>query len=240
MFKKSIILISAIALMFSVSACKEEKIDLTETQKTTSTTQTKQTAPESSAKPTETQTTASTTQARQTAPESSVKPTEIQTTITDSTTEKTTRRETTTVLPTVQENFKTSLDTPDELYLYTDGKKEKISNELISKILPQVNIYLNDTKIGVLKLAVSEDMIEKIKSENKAIELKYDSRQTYVMFRKTGGPDTYKFEKVLIPLDGERKGCVFFCKDDIYQHGPLKPFDSRGCVEEIISILNNG
>ena len=212
MFKKTLALISAIMLMFSFSACKEEKSDLTEIENTTSTTE------------------ISTTEANQTA-----KPIETQTTTT-----RTTTQITTTVLPTLREDFQTSVNTPNEAYLYADGKQEKVTPKQISQITQQLNIYLKDSEIGVLKLAVNEGMIEQIKTQNKAIELIYKSEQTYVMLQKTGGPNMYRFEKVLIPLDGERKGYVFFCKDGTYQHGPLKSLDSRNCIEEIVSILDNG
>ncbi len=215
MFKRTIALISAILLLLSISACKEEKSNLNETKSTTSATE------------------KSTTEAKSTEP----KTTTITTTKRETTTE-TTQRVTTTVEPTIQEDFKTSLNTPDECYLYADGNTEKVSNDLISKILPQVNIYLNDTKLGVLKLAVTEDMIEEIKSQNKAVELIYNSEQTYVLFQRTGGPDKYNFEKVLIPLDGERKGYVFFCKDGTYQNGPLK-LQEQKAINEILSMIKS-
>lgn len=171
--------------------------------------------------------------------------------------------ETTTIQSTISENFLTTTEPPteavsdptkpattsdtetsvnflyepEEILFYHDGKPQTISkdNVMCDEIIKAINNSTKNEKWGILKLAVEEGYIDKIKNENLCIEIYYNDLQTLGGL-KGHTQNEYSFEKILIILDGSDKNTMFFCKDKEYQHGPIKPYNSV-LSEEILAYI---
>ncbi len=120
-----------------------------------------------------------------------------------------------------------SLYKPEQILFYHNGKPQTISkdSEMCDTVIRSINKAIANDKWGILKLAVEDGYIDKIKNENLCIEIFYNDTQTLEGF-KGHTQDKYHFEKILIILDGVDKNTMFFCKNGVYQHGPVKPFSS--------------
>ena len=129
------------------------------------------------------------------------------------------------------------LHKPEEILFYHDGKPQSISgdNVMCDEVIEIINDSIKNEKWGILKLAVEEGYIDKIKNENLCIEIYYNDLQTLDGLQGHT-QDEYSFEKILIILDGSDKNTMFFCKDKEYQHGPIKPYNSV-LSEEILAYI---
>lgn len=144
-------------------------------------------------------------------------------------------RASTTSVPDVFINF---LYKPEKIIFYHNGKPQTLTEEMCNDVIEEINKATQKEKWGVLKLAVFNEDIDKIKEENYCIEIHYDinSDGTQILNNLNGAgirDMTFRFEKVFIPLDGSYKGIMFFEKDGIYRSGPIKSY-SYDLPEEIL------
>ncbi len=221
MNKKLITIVSAL-LMLTVflSACGNNDVNGPTPQ-----TSLKQTTTEA---PTE-ETTEETTTQRATEKETKTDITEIPTDVVSDPTRAST---------TDTEVFINFLYEPEKIVFYSDGKAQTLTEEICDDVIQEINTATRREKWGMLKLAVFNEDIDKIKEENYCIEIHYDTNRdgTQVLNNLNGAgvnDITFRFEKVFIPLNGDYKGVMFFEKDGIYRSGPIKAYNYN-LAEEIL------
>ncbi len=129
--------------------------------------------------------------------------------------------QTTTFFTDVYINF---LYKPEKIIFYHNAKPQTLSEEMSTEIIKEINNVTKRSTWDVLKLAVTKEHTEKIKNENLCIEIYYDGIQLLNDLNGENVKDnTYRFEKILIVLDGDDKNTFFFEKDGEYQNGPIVP-----------------
>lgn len=131
-------------------------------------------------------------------------------------------RASTTATPDVFINF---LYKPEKIIFYHNGKPQTLTEEMCDDVIKRINKVTKNDRWGLLKLAVNEEYIEKIKNENLCIEIYYDGVQLLNDLQNIEKM-TFNFEKALIVLDGDDKNTIFFCKDGKYMNGPVRPYNS--------------
>lgn len=146
----------------------------------------------------------------------------------------------TTGVPDVFINF---LYKPEKIIFYHNGKPQTLTEEMCNDVIEEINKATRNAKWGVLKLAVFNEDIDKIKEENYCIEIYYDinSDGTQILNNLNGAgirDMTFRFEKVFIPLNGNDEGIMFFEKDGIYRNGPIKTFGYNLSEEILKDILD--
>lgn len=144
-------------------------------------------------------------------------------------------RASTTSVPDVFINF---LYKPEKIIFYHNSKPQTLTEEMCDDVIEEINKATRKEKWGVLKLAVFNEDIDKIKEENYCIEIHYDinSDGTQILNNLNGAgmrDMTFRFEKVFIPLNGNYEGVIFFEKDGIYRSGPIKSYNYN-LSEEIL------
>ncbi len=142
-------------------------------------------------------------------------------------------RASTSCVPDVSINF---LYKPEKIIFYHNGKPQTLTKEMCDDVIDEINKATRKEKWGMLKLAVFNEDIDKIKEENYCIEIHYDinSDGTQILNDLNGIKDmTFRFEKVFIPLNGNDEGVMFFEKDGIYRSGPIKAYNYN-LAEEIL------
>ncbi len=136
-------------------------------------------------------------------------------------------RASTTSVPDVFINF---LYKPEKIIFYHNAKPQTLTEEMCDDVIEEINKATRKEKWGVLKLAVFNEDIDKIKEENYCIEIHYDinSDGTQILNNLNGAgihDMAFRFEKVFIPLSGNYEGIMFFEKDGIYRSGPIKSYN---------------
>lgn len=147
-------------------------------------------------------------------------------------------RASTTCIPDVSINF---LYKPEKIIFYHNGKPQTLTAEMCDDVINEINKATRKEKWGMLKLAVFNEDIDKIKDENYCIEIHYDinSDGTQILNDLNGMKDiTFRFEKVFIPLKGNYEGVMFFEKDGIYRNGPIKAYNYDLAEEILKDILD--
>ena len=131
------------------------------------------------------------------------------------------------------------LGEPEQILFYHNGKPQTIpkGDVMCDEVIKEINKAIKNDSWGILKLAVEEGYIDKIKSENLCIEIYYDETQT-LSGLNGHTQDKYNFEKVLIILDGSDKNTMFFSKDGKYQHGPVGAYSSDLSAEVLKDIFD--
>lgn len=130
---------------------------------------------------------------------------------------------------------------PEKIIFYHDGKPQTLTEEMCYDFIEEINTATRKEKWGMLKLAVFNEDIDKIKEENYCIEIHYDinSDGTQILKDLNGMKDmTFLFEKVFIPLNGDYKGVMFFEKDGTYRNGPIKAYNYNLAEEILKEILD--
>ncbi len=149
-------------------------------------------------------------------------------------------RASTTCVPDVSINF---LYKPEKIVFYHNGKPQTLTEEMCADVISEINKATRKEKWGMLKLAVFNEDIDKIKEENYCIEIHYDinSDGTQLLNGLNGESVnymTFRFEKVFIPLNGNEEGVMFFEKDGIYRNGPIKAYNYNLAEEILKDILD--
>lgn len=149
-------------------------------------------------------------------------------------------RASTTCVPDVSINF---LYKPEKIIFYHNGKPQTLTEEMCEDVIDEINKATRKEKWGMLKLAVFNEDIDKIKEENYCIEIHYDinSDGTQLLNGLKGesiNNMTFRFEKVFIPLSGNYEGVMFFEKDGIYRSGPIKAYNYNLSEEILKDILD--
>lgn len=149
-------------------------------------------------------------------------------------------RASTTCVPDVSINF---LYKPEKIVFYHNGKPQTLTEEMCDDVIREINKATRKEKWGMLKLAVFNEDIDKIKEENYCIEIHYDinSDGTQLLNGLNGesiNNMTFRFEKVFIPLNGNEEGVIFFEKDGIYRSGPIKAYNYNLAEEILKDILD--
>lgn len=127
---------------------------------------------------------------------------------------------------------------PEKIIFYHNGKPQTLTEAMCTDVINEINKATRQEKWGMLKLAVFNEDIDKIKKENLCIEIHYDvnSDGTQILNNLNGDADlndmSFRFEKVFISLSGEYEGVMFFEKDGIYESGPIKAYNYN-LAEEI-------
>ncbi len=131
------------------------------------------------------------------------------------------------------------LNVPEQILFYHNGKPQTIPNGdvMCDEVIKEINKVIKNDRWGILKLAVEDGYIDKLKSENLCIEIYYDETQA-LNGLKGHTQNKYSFEKILIILDGIDKNTLFFCKDGEYQHGPIKAYSSDLSAEVLKDIFD--
>ncbi len=127
---------------------------------------------------------------------------------------------------------------PEKINFYHNGKPQTLTEEMCEDVIDEINKATRKEKWGMLKLAVFNEDIDKIKEENYCIEIHYDinSVGTQILNDLNGesiNNMTFRFEKVFIPLNGNYEGIMFFEKDGVYRSGPIKAYNYN-LAEEIL------
>ena len=137
-----------------------------------------------------------------------------------------------TTIPDVLINF---LNKPEKIIFYHNGNPQTIAkdNAMCDDVIKSINNVTQNNEWEILKLAVEESYINKTKSENLCIEIHYDAIQYLNNLSGIKGM-TYSFDKVLLVLDGDDKGTMFFCENENYRNGPIKSFSSS-LSEDVLS-----
>lgn len=149
-------------------------------------------------------------------------------------------RASTTSIPDVTINF---LYKPEKIVFYHNGKPQTLTEEMCDDVISEINKATRKEKWGMLKLAVFNEDIDKIKEENYCIEIHYDinSDGTQLLNGLNGesvNNMTFRFEKVFIPLNGTYESVMFFEKDGIYRSGPIKAYKYNLSEEILKDILD--
>lgn len=128
---------------------------------------------------------------------------------------------------------------PEKIVFYSDGKAQTLTKEVCDDVIEEINKVTRHGYWDILKLAVFNEDIDKIKEQNCCIEIHYDGSQ---ILNDLNGQSvknsTYRFEKVLIVLDGNDKNTMFLEKNGEYQSGPLYPLLSNLSEEILKEILD--
>lgn len=131
------------------------------------------------------------------------------------------------------QNIHTTISTPEKITFYSEGKENSLSSSIVEDVVEEINEELTENYFSQLKLAVTSQMIENCKKNNTCVELQFDSLQVLHENCDCIEPHPYYFEKILIVLDGDYKGVLFFEKDGQYQNGPIK-FSQSDIAEDIL------
>lgn len=137
----------------------------------------------------------------------------------------------------VAEVLTKGLAEPEQILFYHNGKPQTIhkGDVMCDEVIKAINKATKKDNWGILKLAVEEDYINRIKNENLCIEIFYN--ETQLLNGLNGHTfDEYNFEKILIVLDGDDKNTMFLSKDGKYQNGPIRPYNSA-LSEDILSYI---
>lgn len=145
-------------------------------------------------------------------------------------------RASTTCIPDVFINF---LYKPGKIIFYHNGKPQTLTAEMCNDVIEEINAATRKEKWDMLKLAVFNEDIDKIKKANYCIEIHYDinSDGTQILNNLNGesvNDMTFRFEKVFIPLNGEYKGVMFFEKDGTYSRSSTIKAYNYNLAEEIL------
>ncbi len=121
--------------------------------------------------------------------------------------------------------------TPSYQYFYNNSLKEK-DTYLASEVAEIVNNSLKNGKWGLLKLAVTDDMVSKITDEETCLELVFDKNYVFSKTADMGGRK-FEYDKALIVLTGEYKDCIFFSLSRKYYDGEIQNEYLSGPIKDV-------
>lgn len=123
----------------------------------------------------------------------------------------------------------------DSAVYYSGGQRTTLTKEQSKSIISRVNTLFTDDRIDIAKLAVTKDLIPKIKAEQKCVELIYNSEQKATVSCASGNYSK-SFNKILIVLDDDYKNLIFFETDNVYQNGYIMT-NSKSFANDILNIV---
>lgn len=133
------------------------------------------------------------------------------------------------------------ISAPDSAVYYSNGQKTTLSKEKTKAIVDRVNaLFASDDYIDVLKSAVTKETIEKIKGENKCVELIYNSAHSSLSLTSKSGyrSGSGHFNKILLHLDDDYgSGIIYFANKDVYQSGPWGIGGQSTFASDILNIV---
>lgn len=128
------------------------------------------------------------------------------------------------------------LSVPQKLLFFADNKETVCSSDMTAEVIAKLNTFINTDTLKAMKLAVSDDTISNIKTEQKCIELMYGTTQHIKISAPIGASSDYKFNKLLLVLNGDWSGLLFFAEDNTYLSGPIK-ISNENCTDDILAII---
>lgn len=130
------------------------------------------------------------------------------------------------------------LSVPQKLLFFADNKETVCSSDMTAEVVSKLNTFINTDTLKAMKLAVSDDTISNIKTEQKCIELMYGTTQHIKISAPIGASSDYKFNKLLLVLNGDWSGLLFFAEDNTYLSGPIK-ISNENYTDDILAIIQN-
>lgn len=110
---------------------------------------------------------------------------------------------------------------PGNIVIYKNGSPHRLdaSNPRYPKILQLIHNRMNEP-FYVVKLAVSDGLIDQIKQQEIVVEFIYSKLQsvTYLVHKTS---KTFHYTRLLFPLTGTYHQLIFFGDDTGYFSGPL-------------------
>ena len=131
----------------------------------------------------------------------------------------------------------TELSVPQKLLFISDDKENICSSDTTTQVIAKVNAYINDGTLKAMKMAVSDDTICNIKSTQKCIEIVYETTQSLHTSAINGAATDYEFNKILLVLNGDYKGLLFFAQNGTYLPGPIKG-SGENYINDILSVCS--
>lgn len=129
------------------------------------------------------------------------------------------------------------LSTPQKLLFISNNNENVCSLDTTTQVMAKVNAYINSGTIRAMRMAVSDDTISNIKSNQKCIEIIYETTQSLHTSAINGASADYKFNKILLVLNGDYKGLLFFEQSGTYLSGPIKG-SSEKYISDILTICS--
>lgn len=124
-----------------------------------------------------------------------------------------------------------------EITVFSEGKSKNPSLQQTTEVLKLLNEELNSNWWDMLRLAVTEDDISKLKAENSCIEISFNSLTKITDNCDCIEPCTYEFDKILVVLDGENENTIYFSQNGRYKHGPIR-FPHSDLSENLLKIIS--
>ena len=124
-----------------------------------------------------------------------------------------------------------------EITFFSEGKSKSPSLQQTTEVLKFLNEELNSNWWDMLRLAVTEDDISKLKAENSCIEISFNSLTKITDNCDCIEPCTYEFDKILVVLDGENENTIYFSQNGRYKNGPIR-FPHSDLSENLLKIMS--
>lgn len=101
------------------------------------------------------------------------------------------------------------LSVAQKLLFFAENKETVCSPNVTAEVTAKLNTFISTDTLYATKLAVTDDTISNIKAEQKCIELMYDTTQHIKISSLIGVRSDYKFNKLLLVLNGDWSGLLF-------------------------------
>ena len=125
-----------------------------------------------------------------------------------------------------------------EITFFSKGSHKTPSSQQTSETLMLLNEELNSNYWDLLKLAVTQEDIEKLKENNSCVEISFSALSKITDNCDCIEPCVYTFDKILVVLDGENATTIYFSQNGSYKNGPIK-FPHSDLSARLLKVLSS-